>query len=257
MKAIKHAAVVTIGLLATSSVWAASADPGNAKALLDEVEKNLHSTDEVANLKMKIVEPDGTAKERALEIRRKGSEEKQKVLVRMQEPADLRGTALLSVNKGKESDQWLYLPSSKQTRRILSNKRSSSFMDSELSYEDMGTNSNFESKVIRQENKNGQNYSVIESTPKGESAYGKIHIWVNLATRLVDKMEYFDKTQKPLKVTEFSNYKKNDKGIWRAGTVNVKNVQTQRGTVLTLSGLRVNQGLADSEFTESALTDGE
>ncbi|MGZ7119873.1 MAG: outer membrane lipoprotein-sorting protein [Methanobacterium sp.] len=37
-------------------------------------------------------------------------------MVRLNAPADLKGTALLSVSKGKSSDQWLYLPSSKHNK---------------------------------------------------------------------------------------------------------------------------------------------
>lgn len=246
-------------LAASASAMAAPVDPNDAKAILKNVEKNMTSKDEVANLKMVITEKDGSKKERALEIRRKGQDAEQKVMVRMQSPADLKGTALLSVSKGKASDQWLYLPSSKQTRRIQSGKRSSSFMDSELSYEDMGTNADakFESKVVKQEEIAGRKYSVIENTPKGESSYGKILIWVDLGTNLVGKMEYYDKAMKPLKVSSFSGYKQFDKGVWRAQKVQVSNLQNGRGTTLEMSGLSLNKGLDDGEFTESALSEGD
>ena len=252
------AAGLVLAVMITPAVsLAAPMDPNNAKALLDQVQKNVNSNDEVASLKMTITEADGSQKDRGLEIRRKGKEDKQKVLVRMQLPADLKGTALLSVNKGKESDQWLYLPSSKQTRRILSSKRNSSFMDSELSFEDMGASSDaqFSNKVLRQETWNGRKYSVIESMPKGDCSYGKIHIWVDLGTYLVGKMEYFDKGQKPLKTSVFTAYKQFDKGVWRAQKIQVANLQTKRGTVLELSDLKINKNLDDGEFTESALTD--
>jgi uncharacterized protein len=237
----------------------AKVDPRDAEKIMEMVEKNVTSKDEVATVRMMISEADGTKKERALEIRRKGADNQQKVLVRLQGPADLKGTALLSVNKGKSSDQWLFLPSSKQTRRIQSSKKNGSFMDSELSYEDMGTSSEaqFSSKVLREEDMGGRRFSVIESVPKGESSYGKIHVWVDLETYLVGKMEYFDKAQKPLKVSTFSNYKKFDQGVWRAQKIQVANLQTKRGTVLELSGLALNKGLDDGEFTESALTEGD
>jgi predicted RND superfamily exporter protein/outer membrane lipoprotein-sorting protein len=253
------AASVILALTIAPAVHAAQVDPNNAKSLLDQVEKNVTSQDEVATVKMVITEPDGTKKDRALEIRRKGKEDKQRVLVRMQGPADLKGTALLSVSKGKESDQWLYLPSSKQTRRILSSKKNSSFMDSELSYEDMGTSADaqFESKVLKQEDLNGRKFSVVENTPKGESSYGKILLWIDLGTYLVGKMEYYDKSMKLLKVSTFSGYKQFDKGVWRAQKISVSNVQNKRGTVLELSGLALNKGLEDEEFTEGALTDGD
>lgn len=230
----------------------------SAKSILDKVSKNVDAKDEVANVKMTIIEPDGSKKERQLEIRRKGGETDGKVLVKMQSPADLKGTALLSVVKGKNNDQWLYLPSSKQTRRILSSKKSGSFMDSELSYEDMGASSEakFESSVAGKKEEAGRNFTLIENSAKGESAYKRTVLWIDDKTNLVAKIEYFDKANKPLKVSVFSGYKLFDK-VWRAQKIAVTNLQNKRGTTLEISGLKVNKGLNDGEFTESALTEGD
>jgi uncharacterized protein len=229
------------------------------KAILEQVQKNVTSKDEVGTLKMTIVEADGTKKDRTIEVRRKGAEGKQKVLVRLQSPADLKGTALLSVSKGKESDQWLYLPSSKQTRRIQSGKRNSGFLDSELSYEDMGSSSDTKvaSKVLREEKIGDKNFVVIQNDLEGESSYGKVLVWVDAGTYLVGKTEIYDKAGKLLKETSLTNYKQFDKGPWRAQRLEVKNVQNKRSTLLELSNLKLNQNLSDEEFTESALTEGE
>ena len=131
-------------------------------------------------------------------------------------------------------------------------------MDSELSYEDMGTSSdaNYESKVLSKKQDGGRDFTLIENTPKGESTYGKTVIWVDEKTSLVGKIEYFDKSGKPLKVSTFSGYKKYD-NVWRAQKIQVSNLQNKRGTVLELSGLKLNKGLDDGEFTESALTEGD
>lgn len=237
----------------------AAAPATDAKAILDKVSKKVDAKDEIANVKMIITEADGASKTRVLEIRRKGKDDTQKVLVKLEGPADLKGTALLSVSKGKSSDQWLYLPSSKQTRRIQSGKsRSGSFMDSELSYEDMGTSSDaaYVSKILGKKKDGGRDFTLIENTPKGESSYGKTIIWVDDKTDLVGKIEYFDKAGKPLKVSTFSGYKQFG-NVWRAQKVSVTNLQNKRGTVLELSDLKLNKGLEDGEFTESALTEGD
>ena len=250
------AALFTASVLATVSPAFATVAP-DAKAILDKVAKNVDAKDEVANVKMVITEADGASKSRELEIRRKGKDDSQKVLVRLEGPADLKGTALLSISKGKSSDQWLYLPSSKQTRRLQGGgSKGGSFMDSELSNEDMGTNSEAQndSKVIGKKNEGGRDFTLIENTPKGESSYGKTVIWVDNKTSLVGKIEYFDKNKKPLKVSTFSQYKKFE-NVYRAQKISVVNLQNKRGTVLELSGLKLNKGIDDGEFSESALTD--
>ena len=150
MRESLYAAALAAILAVSSSSPVLAAASNDAKSILDKVSKNVDARDEIANVKMVITEADGGAQTRELEIRRKGKDDNQKVLVKLQAPADLKGTALLSVSKGKSSDQWLYLPSNKQTRRIQSGKsRGGAFLGSELSYEDLGTSSdaNYESKV--------------------------------------------------------------------------------------------------------------
>jgi outer membrane lipoprotein-sorting protein/uncharacterized membrane protein YdfJ with MMPL/SSD domain len=250
------AASFILALTLSTAAYAAKAKPNdnNAKAVMDKVAKNLDSKDEVATIKMTITEADGTKKSRELEVKRKQGD-KHKALVRIHSPADLEGTALLSVG----SDQWLYLPSSKQTRRIVSGKRSSNFLDSELSYEDMGAGAEagFSSKVAGHEKIDGKDFTVIENIPKGESTYSKVLVYVDTEKNLIGKTELFDKAGKPAKVTTFSGYKQFDKGVWRAQKVEVKNLQNKRGTVLELSDLKLNKGIDDDEFTESALTEGD
>lgn len=256
---MKNIGVLLIVAMLAGGYARAAVNNGDAKSILEQVQKNVTSKDEVGTLKMTIVEADGTKKDREIEVRRKGGEGKQKVLVRLHSPADLKGTALLSVSKGKESDQWLYLPSSKQTRRIQSGKRSSSFLDSELSYEDMGSASDTKvsSKVLRQDTIGGKTFAVIQNDLQGESSYGKVLVWVDLATYLVGKTEIYDKAGKLLKETSLTNYKQFGGGPWRAQRLEVKNVQNKRSTLLELSNLKLNQNLSDEEFTESALTEGD
>jgi outer membrane lipoprotein-sorting protein len=228
----------------------------SADQIVKEVEKKLHSKDEVATVKMVIVEASGASKERKLQVSRRVDGDDQAVLVKLESPADLRGTGLLSVVKGKDSEQWLYLPSSKQTRRILSNKRQANFLDSELSYEDLGgTNGGFTNKVLRTEkDSSGAPVSVIESdTSNPDASYSKVLTWVPMKTYLANKVEYYDHAGGLLKVMEMQNYKQFKSGVWRAELVTVKNVQNNRSTRLELSDLKLDQGLSASHFSPSAL----
>ena len=79
--------------------------------------------------------------------------------------------------------------------------------------------------------------------------------WVPLTTFLVSKIEYYDHANKLFKVTEMGTYKKFPGDVWRTQDVQVKNVQNHRSTHLVLKDLKINQGLGDSEFTESAMQD--
>lgn len=243
-------------LLVFSAVaFAASAQP-SADEILKQVEKKLHSKDEVATVKMVILEANGSTKERKLQVSRRTTDSEQAVMVKLQSPADLRGTALLSVIKGKDSDQWLYLPSSKQTRRILSGKRQANFLDSELSYEDLGgaNGLGFTNTLLRtEEGPSGAVYVVQSQTSSTEGTYSRILTWVSAQSSLASKVEYYDHDGKLLKTMEMKNYKQFTNGIWRSQLVSVTNTQNHRGTRLELSDLKLDQGLSAEEFTPTAL----
>jgi outer membrane lipoprotein-sorting protein len=251
----------SLTLSGSARASARAADAPNAQAesadqILKEVAANLHIVDEQAHVKMIIIEANGAEKERNLEISRLEATDGQSVLVRLLSPADLRGMGFLSVNHDHQADQWLYLPSSKQTRRIVGGKKGSNFLDSELSYEDMGSASTqgVTSTVLRTEASPNGELDVIESKfSEPDSAYSRILTWVNLKTKLVEKMEYYDLAGALLKATEMNNYKKFPNGVWRAQEVVVKNVQNHRGTKLELTDLKFNRGLSAKNFSPSAL----
>lgn len=246
----KIAAMIVLSLFVPAAH--AGSDPGTADQILKNVEKQIGSKDEAAELKMRITESNGSSKERDIMIKRK-SGDKQQVLVRLESPADVRGIALLSVlNKGNE-DQWLYLPSAKKARRVVSSNRSQKFLDSEFSIEDFSASTylQFTNHVLRQE---PSDMVVIESKAKSsETSYSRILTWVNQKNYQVDKSEYYDKEGKLLKKMKFHDYRKMNGATWRARTVEVQNVQNKRSTTLTIAKLKMNSGISDSEFTQAAL----
>jgi outer membrane lipoprotein-sorting protein len=138
----------------------------------------------------------------------------------------------------------------------LSNRRQSNFLDSELSYEDLGggVGTGFTHSVIRTDNDGTGPLYVVESRlSSGEGTYSKILTWVSAKTDLVSKVEYYDRDGKLLKVMEMKDYKKFQNGAWRAQLVTVSNVQNHRGTRLELSDLKLDQGLSAEDFSPSAL----
>ena len=78
--------------------------------------------------------------------------------------------------------------------------------------------------------------------------------WVDLASYQIQKAEYYDQGGKLLKTMVFRDYKKFG-DAWRAQTIEVRNMQNKRSTVLNIASMKVNGGLADRDFTQSALED--
>lgn len=251
------ASIITFLIIAFSPVTPASA--ADANTILKKVEQRLNAKDERALIKMKVIEKNGAAKERELEIKRK-SGKKHQVLVRLRAPSDVSGIAFLSVVDGSREDQWLYMPSQKKARRVVSGNKSQRFLDTEFNLEDFSaaTYANFENKILKEERSPSASVVVIESKAKkgSDSSYSRILTWVDLNTYQIQKSEYYDRNGKLLKTMVFRDYKKYG-SAWRARTVEVRNMQNQRSTVLYVAALKVNAGLSDREFTQVALERGD
>jgi len=253
---MKISLFMSLVITATFSLTVNAKEKLTASQIMKKVEESLRSKDELAHVDMKIIEKNGKSKTRKLIIKKKNRGKKEQILVRLEKPSDLRGIGLLSIINGMSEDQWLYTPSNKKVRRIISSNKKDSFLGSEFSYEDFSptTYSHFHNKVVKVIHRNGKDLYVIESTALERVAtYSKI---ITLVTKLdyrILQSKYFDHKGKKLKVMTFKGYKKFGKNTWRAQSIDVKNIQNKRGTKLMLSKLQLNTGMKDSEFSKSAL----
>lgn len=244
---------------ATSSARAAI-PPVDVQKIASEISSRMSAKDEEFDVTMKIIEADKSSKERGMKIMRLSPSKKEHyVMVRMQTPKDLKGTSLLATYKDGKEEKWLYLPSSKQTRRLASSSsESNSILGSELNTEDFNINTETSAKnTLKKEAKiGGQNYYVVESdVNKVSGNYSRVISYIAQNEYLPAKSEAYDKQGKLLKVIDFSDYKKVGDGKWRAGKIKIRNVQNNRATEIALSNIKVDQNLKPSEFTPKALSE--
>lgn len=248
--------LVSLFFIILTFVLGAEAKDLSADQILKRVEKSLKSNDEVASVSMEIIEKNGKSKTRKLVIKKKNKGKKQQILVRLEKPTDIKGVGLLSVIEGSSEDQWLYLPSSKRSRRIISSKKKDSFLGSEFSYEDFSptTYNKFKNKVVKSVKlKNKEAYIIESKAGKGKAPYSKILTWVAKKDFRILQSQYYDQKGKKLKVMTFNKYKKFAGNSWRAQSISVRNLQNKRSTKLLLSELKLNTGLNDNEFSKRAL----
>ncbi|MFT7008185.1 MAG: hypothetical protein ACJAXJ_002724 [Colwellia sp.] len=173
-------------------------------------------------------------------------------IVKFTYPTQLKGIRLLTHSKGVEDDeQWLFLPSIKKVKRIATSNKSGSFMGSELSYEDISIRQlkKYQRTLLGAEKIDGVDSYVIERIPvKKNSGYSKQVIWRDQNNLQEIKTEYYDRKGDLLKVRKSSDW--NQIGdYWRANTVEVINVQTNKRTVMKLSDIELFQEYKDINFT--------
>jgi hypothetical protein len=167
-------------------------------------------------------------------------------------PADVKGTKMLTwSHKEGSDDQWLYLPAIKRVKRISSRNKSGSFMGSEFSFEDLGSQE-IEKYNFFLESENKKTWT-LKRVPKEEnSGYSKQVLTVDKKMLTPLKIEYFDRKKELLKVANFSDYKK-IKGFWRVTTIKMDNVQTGKKSILNWKKRKLKMKFADKVFSKNRL----
>lgn len=224
-----------------------------------EMNARINTRDEEFTAQMKIIEADGSSKDREMNIwRLSPSKKNHSLMVRMLKPADLKGTTLLATLKNDKEDKWIYLPSTKQTRRLTGESSKGGILGSELSAEDFDFNKDqsANTSIQKEIEVKGKKYWILSSDVSSSSAnYSKVVSYISSSEYLPIKAECYDKQGKLLKVIEFSDYKKMPGNKWRAEKIKIRNVQNKRGTEIVLSQVKLNQNLKNSRFTAKALAD--
>lgn len=230
-----------------------------ARQIGQEMSVRLTAKDEQFSVNMKIIEADGSSKERQMRISRLSPSKKEHyMMVRMMKPQDLRGTGLLATLKGDQEEKWIYLPSSKQTRRLTGESGQGGILGSELSTEDFDFNRDegAQSIVKKEIEIKGKKYFQLETdVSKTSPNYSKVVSYVSAADFLPMKAECYDKQGKLLKIIDVIGHKKVGPKKWRASKIMIKNVQNKRATEITLSEVKLDQGLGVNKFTPKALAD--
>lgn len=182
-----------------------------------------------------------------------------KRMTRFLEPTDVKGTvSLLVEHSDKDDDIWIYLPSVKKVRRLISSNKKDSFVGTDFSYGDVIGHKvkEWSHTIVKEEDVDGKPCYVIESIPKDatiktNTGYSKRIGWIQKDNFVTVKAISYDEAGELLKEAKYSHWKEVDtvKHKWQAGILEAKNLQTGHSTVITIDQFKVNNGVKDDFFT--------
>jgi hypothetical protein len=182
-----------------------------------------------------------------------------KRMTRFLEPTDVKGTvSLLVEHSDKDDDIWIYLPSVKKVRRLISSNKKDSFVGTDFSYGDVIGHKvkEWNHTIVKEEEVDGKPCYVIESTPKDatvktNTGYSKRIGWIQKDNFVTVKAVSYDEAGELLKEAKYSHWKEVDtvKHKWQAGILEAKNLQTGHSTVIAIDQFKVNNGVKDDFFT--------
>jgi hypothetical protein len=160
-------------------------------------------------------------------------------------------------------DQWIYLPVLKKIRRVSIRNPSDSFLNSNLTYADVGPRAleMDTHKYLGERDVKGRTFYLVESTPKeANPQYGKRLFWFDKGgkedwSKCVNvRIDYFDTEGKPLKQQFIKWQQVGNAWVW--DRVLVRNPNNKTASVFQVSGVAINTGLSDDLFSERTLVKG-
>lgn len=210
----------------------------------------------------------GTERIREVIMKSKDYGDVEKEVIVFTTPKDVSGVGYLMFdypedNKGnkKDSDNWLYMPAMKKTRRIASSgtEGEGSFMGTDFTYEDMGD------RGI-----NKDNYTLLgDESVEGVDCYkveaiSKVHtekdprriIYIAKDDFQMHKVEFYDRQNNLHRILVCSDFTTID-GFKSAKKMKMENIQTGTWSSITISNVVYDSNdIDDSLFTVSALEKG-
>ncbi|MCK4903897.1 MAG: outer membrane lipoprotein-sorting protein, partial [Candidatus Marinimicrobia bacterium] len=180
---------------------------------------------------------------------------KSKSLLRFIKPDIVKGTGfLIWSNRSGGNDQWLFLPKLKTAKRIESKAKTQRFMNTEFSYEDLESfNQSDEQYFLKdEENLNDQHCYIVEVLGHTQTQYKRRLVWIDSEDWLLRRVEFYDKSNKLLKVLTISEYQSFENFNFSTKLI-MRNIQTGSQTVMDVSDIKYNIDLPDSYFTKDSL----
>ena len=244
--------------------WLVSVSSLHAEALSPEEIMNKYTQaffyaghDFQTKVAMRLVDKSGRERQRSLTMLRLNAKTglNQKYYMYFHGPADIRGTGFLVWKYSeKDDDRWLYIPAIKLTTRIAAKDNQSSFVGSDFTYEDIsGRDLGSDSyKLLKEEALEGKDCYVVESIPKGVSAFARKVSWIDKSTFLPIKEEYYDIQNELYKVFTVSELKE-IKGHMTILHRIMKNLKTGHYTETIFENVKYDVGLEDGLFAERYL----
>lgn len=180
-------------------------------------------------------------------------------MVRFLSPPDVKGTAVLLIERSEADDDiWVYLPALKRVRRLVSSHERDSFAGTDFSYGDvMGHKvEEWEHRLAGEEIVDGQSCYVVESLPrtdavKASSGYSRRRSFIRKDNFVMVKGVYWDVAGQPLKSVSATDLRQVDpgRGKWQPMRLEAVNSQTGHRTVLEYRDFKANQQVKDDLFT--------
>lgn len=182
-----------------------------------------------------------------------------KRIIRFLEPADVKGTAMLIFDyDDRDDDMWIYMPSLRKTRRIVSSDKGKSFMGSEFSNSDMAAENMEEFTYNLQGEESFKETDCwkievlpVDETVAEENGFSRKITWIGKNDFVMRHALFYDLFEELHKEQTNSDVRLLDAAgqKYQAAEMIMVNVQNGRQSIMRMDQVLFNPNVKDEYFT--------
>jgi hypothetical protein len=230
---------------------AAAPPPATGREVMEEMDRR-QRTDSQYSEGIVTVEEKGKVRKKAWRSWRKGWGAEARSLVQFLEPPEVKGVGLLTQNHADRPDeQWFYTPAIDRDRRIAPQEKSTRFLGTHFTYEDMEERAldDYDYELLDGQPLEGADCWRVEATPRPqkESQYSKLILWVHKDRFVTVMVEGFVEGR-PRRVFRGSDLADVD-GIPTVRRWELKDARREGRTVLELRNIRQKIEIPPEDLT--------
>jgi hypothetical protein len=226
------------------------------KEISDKASANIHFEAMEMTSSLKIIDKSGNIRTRKVSNITKKFGTTTKTKIRFLSPAEVAGTTILIYDQDKkEDDMWIYMPSMRNTRRIVSSEKGKSFMGSEFTNADMSqpNSDDFTWKLLGTVMLDGKSCYKIESgfvkkENEKTSGYKKRVIWIEADRFLACRVDYYGFDDQIFKTMTIADYRKQPNGKFFAYSMKVENKKNGRKSEIAIEQFKPSSAVNESYF---------
>ena len=239
---------------------AAPAGARTAEEIFECVKANQPELSVQQEITLKIVDRLGADRTLEAELFWQRFGEGSKALIRFGAPANLRGSALLMLEKGDRSDMFMYLPELQKVRRVNNRSVAGAMFGTDFSYEDFeryqGLSADGDTKRLDDGEVEGRAVYVVEARPaRGDtSAYERVVSHVDQERCVPLRTELYEDGGRLRKVMEMPSEKLSQEAkSWVPRLVVMRDLLDETHTELVVEKVTLDEKLPRRLFSERAL----
>ncbi|SEK24819.1 Outer membrane lipoprotein-sorting protein [Atopomonas hussainii] len=255
---------VTSCLLISSVVHAENAP--NAEQIMQQARDRHDGHSFISQVSLILHDKQGNSRVRDFTYLQKDYADSDKFSMFFSSPSDVRNVAFHIENPHEalkqEDSQWMYLPISRQTRRISTTDKRGAFMGSDYTYADLDKIrvNDYRQTLVGEETLQGRDCYVIEREPASpailtKTGYNKLKVWIDKQNHLVMQQNFYDVKDVLIKQMRTKEVSTID-GIDSITLSETEHFIDGTRSEMRFTDLRYNVLLEDRLFTQSALRRG-